>query len=119
MIPVTITLPDFVSGDTWQGMTIGPILFNGAQPSYALLSCRLHFRNYSGSLAFALSSSPQTGQGSIIISNAVTWSILIPAQVLSLVAGKYSWDFETVDSEGVIRTLYEGVQNVLRDYTHD
>jgi hypothetical protein len=48
MQPVDIQLPDHTAGDTWEGLTIGPVLFNDAQPAQALSSCRLYFRRQSG-----------------------------------------------------------------------
>lgn len=119
--PVTISLSEMTAGDTWQGIIIGPVLFNGAQPSYPLSSCRLYFRKMQDStLSFAFESgTPSEGKGTITITNAATWSVIIPAQAHHLAPGSYKWDFETTDSVGVIRTLYKGVVNVAPDVSYD
>ncbi|MHB1350126.1 MAG: hypothetical protein ACYCYR_09660 [Desulfobulbaceae bacterium] len=120
MQPVDIQLPDHTAGDTWEGLTIGPVLFNDAQPAQALSSCRLYFRRQSGGgLGHKLSSTPAAGDGLITITDQATWLITVPAQALPLAVGQWSWDFETTDAAGVIRTLYKGTLTITRDQSYD
>jgi hypothetical protein len=119
MQPVDIQLPDHTAGDTWEGLTIGPVLINGAQPSEALASCRLYFRKPNGTIGYKLKSAPGTGEGQITISNIDTWLIIVPEQVLPLAVGPWNWDFETTDAAGVIRTLYKGVLNITKHQSYD
>lgn len=120
MLPVKIDLPGHYTGDTWPGLTIGPVLFNDAQPEYALASCRLYFRDSkTRSLSLGFQSEPLTGFTAMTILDPITWVIHIPAQQIPLVAGTYVWDFETTDSAGVVRTLYYGLQTVTEDISHD
>ena len=120
MPPVPINLNDHVTGDTWEGISIGPVLFNGAKPPYALASCRLYFRDANNkSFAYGFKSSASDGFGLISITSGDEWRANIPAQPLPLHAGRYSWDFETTDSSGIVRTIYAGVLKVLEDSSHD
>ena len=120
MHPVAVSLPAHSRGDTWEGLTIGPVLFNDAQPSSALGSCRLYFRRETGgTIGYKLKSDPGDGEGSITITNTATWSITVPAQALSLAAGPWLWDFETTDAAGVVRTLYNGTLTITSDQSYD
>ena len=119
MIPVKIKLPDCLVGDHWEGISIGPVLINGLQPTSILASCRMYFRDQTGGLAYGFKSVVTTGFGLITITNATTWMAQIPRQILPLVAGVYSWDFETTDALGVVQTFYGGRQTMIQDVTHD
>lgn len=120
MQPVEINLPAHTRGDTWEGLTIGPVLFNGAQPGSALASCRLYFRSLKGKiLIHKLKTTPGDGEGQITINNAVTWSITVPAQALPMPEGQFYWDFETTDAAGFIRTLYCGVLTITQEQSRD
>ena len=121
MQPVDIKLLPHTSGDTWEGLLIGPILFNSIQPATTLATCRLYFRHpTNGRVYWRLNSdSTVSRDGSITIDNTVTWTVTVPAQVLDLTTGTYFWDFETVDSAGVIRTLYKGTIFITPEVSND
>lgn len=120
MTPVTISLPSHTRGDTWEGLSIGPVLFDGIQPSTNLLSCRLYFRNIrSRILGYGFQTNPSPGFGDITIVDVVTWHIEIAAQPLPLAAGVWTWDFETTDVAGAIRTLYAGQLTISQDNSND
>jgi len=110
MKPVVIPLPNDTAGDTWKGVTIGPVLINGSQPSHPLVSCSLCFyRQTDNVLAYAFRNVPGSGEGTITITNANTWLVNIPVQVCPLTPGKYNWFFVAVDSLGNRDTYYTGV----------
>ena len=69
MQPVPINLSSHTKNDTWEGVTIGPVLFNGVQPASALSSCRMYFRDTSGTIGYKLKSSPGVGEGTITITD--------------------------------------------------
>lgn len=121
MQPVTVELQSHTRGDTWEGLLIGPILINEAQPEYPLAQCRLYFRNEKGVLAYKLKSTlgEEEEGGDLVIVDANTWVIEAPEQLLPLKAGVYNWDFETIDSNGVVRTLYKGTFTITQDYSYD
>lgn len=120
MIPVRVDLPDALSGDTWDGLTIGPVLFNDVPPPAALQSCRLYFRDSkTKEFVHGFKSTEEAGFGLITIVDSSTWLVIIPAQPLPLKAGQYVWDFETTDTAGTVKTLYEGIQRIRQDVTHD
>lgn len=120
MVPVKVDLPDVMAGDTWEGLTIGPVLFNDAQPAAALETCRLYFCNAKNrAFVCGFKSLPGDGFGEIVISDPATWELHIPAQLLPLTAGSFVWDFETTDALGIVRTLYNGILNVIQDNSHD
>lgn len=114
MRPVSIDLPDHTRGDTWEGMAIGPVTFNGETPTVALSGCRMHFRDKGGALGQEFSSEDTT----ITISASGTWEVLVPAQALNLTSGYWKWDFETTDIDGIIRTLYDGSIRIIDDITY-
>jgi len=114
MLPVIIKLPDFTEGDTWEALSIGPVLFNGIQSDAALQSCSLYFRSAPDDVfVYGLKSDPTLGYGTIYINDAATWAVTIPMQdVPLLVAGDYAWGFRTVDADGIVRMLYKGTLHV-------
>ena len=118
MAPVTIKINEYYKGDSWSGLDIGPVIIDGAQPLLTLASCRMHFRDEDGALGYALNTVVTVGKGTIVISNTVTWEILVPKQILDLTAGKWFWDFETTDAAGNVLTLYKGSLKVKQDVTY-
>ena len=119
MPPANIKLDNYYSGDSWGGMLVGPVLINEATPISALAAVRIQFRDSFGDLGYELNTVPTVGKGLINITDADTWEIEVPAQVLGLVAGRWDWDFECTDSIGFVVTLYRGVLTVKGDITHD
>lgn len=120
MKAVNVDLPTHTRGDTWEGVDIGPVLFDDVQPSSALVSCRMYFRSYeSKRFGYGFNSEVVEGQGTIIIDDANTWEMSIDDQDLDLEAGRWRWDFETTDAAGAIRTLYKGVLTIKQDETYD
>jgi len=125
MEPVTINLPDHKAGDSWEGLTIGPVLFVEDGQSYvppaALASCRLYFRygNPQKTLGYRFKSAAEEGCGTIEINDPAAWYVIIPPQALPLKAGNYEWDFETTDADGIVRTIYDGILKVTQDVSHD
>jgi len=119
--PVEINIDPYYAGDSWIGMTVGPVIINEDSPANTLTSVRMQFRDRkTGDLGFELNTSPGAGEGTITISNASTWLIVVPAQILvGLVKGNYKWDFECTDSTGYVITLYKGKLRVIGDVTHD
>ena len=127
MAPVKIKLEPHYKGDWWVGMLVGPVLINGAQPAATLTSVAMEFRDENDVLGHKFSSAPGAGEGTITISDAATWEVIVPEQLLDLDAGTsqngssnkktWYWDFETTDSDGVILTLYKGTIKVLEDVT--
>jgi hypothetical protein len=120
--PPIINLGSHYRGDGWDGMTIGPIVedVNGAPtpPALPCLSCRMHFRDKRDVLGYALSSSPGSGEGTIIINNANTYVFTIPRQVLGLDSGLWKFDFETMDSSGIPITWFQGTMKVDKDKSY-
>ncbi len=125
MDPAIITLENHVTGDTWQGIpVIGPIQIQSGETlvnfPYPLASARLHLTRLntrSPSLTLATSGSPMAP---ITISNATTWELVIPPVAPSVWAptpGDYQGHFETTDTQGSIRTIYDVRFKVLADKT--
>lgn len=118
MRPVRITLPNHTKGDTWEGLIIGPVLFNDAQPPFELDSCRLYFRK-EGVIGFKYKNVPDVDDGTITIDDSVIWELTVVGQVLPLDVGVWDWDFETTDADGVIRTIYKGTLSIVEEQTYD
>ena len=120
MPPVIIKLDNYYSGDSWEGMLVGPVVINEVTPTSPVTAVRMQFRDSEfGDLGYELNTDPAAGEGLITITDADTWEINIPAQVIGLVAGRWDWDLECTDSTGYVVTLYRGVLTVKGDITRD
>jgi hypothetical protein len=124
-IPAKIKLNDHYKGDYWEGMVVGPVLIDDAQPANSLASVRIQFRDEYDQLGHEFNTTPGAGIGTITIDDANTWEITVPPQLLNLDANPlesgmsnsktWYWDFETTDSTGAILTLYRGTIKVKED----
>lgn len=119
MQPVTINIPDHTKGDTWEGLSIGPVTFDSAPPPSNLVSCRMYLRDRRGNLVLKFRTSPAAGEKTITVSDAATWEILVPSVVIDINPSDYSWGFETTDAAGAVRTLYAGVWTITKEHTYD
>lgn len=120
MPPAIVTLDPYYRGDAWEGLHIGPMSEDGLPPAPPCVSARMHFRHpKTRALGFALSSNPASGEGRITVVSAINYEFDIPRQVLTgLDAGKWLWDFETIDAEGLPSTWISGELTVLQDQTY-
>lgn len=107
--------PHYIQNSNWSGIpSIGPITPGGVQPAFNLASARMVFGR---SLPvcdpiFVLSTSPELGEGNIIIDDAVTWRLYVPVQALPLALGNYYWELRTIDTEDNVTVFYIGTQLV-------
>ena len=106
MTPKTINLPSIVTGDSFYGLTIGPITFNTVAPDYPLDSCVLWIEADSGQV-FQFKSDG-TGDALITIDDDVNWTVSIPPTPILLPPSPGNWFYKTIDTAGVVRTLYKG-----------
>jgi len=106
-------------GDTWEGLTFGPLTINDERPISPIVSCRIDFRDSEDRLGYRLSSEPDEGQGTMDIIDAENWEIDVPQQYLLLSVGKWDWEFEAVDLAGHTFTFYHGDIKITKDITHD
>ena len=114
MRPATVDLHNHTAGDTWEGITVGPVEINEAAPSGAVDSCRMSFRSKSNkTLGQTLSSGTE-----ITIDDADTWEFTVDPIILTMEAGSYDYDFEVTDVTGVVRTIYKGTFNLILDTTN-
>jgi hypothetical protein len=126
MLPATVNLNDHMAGDTWEGMTIGPVQFNtGTEevpvlepPPFPVASCRMQFRTPRDVLGYEFVSEEVAGKGLITISDAAAWEFIVAPQALPLATGKWIYNFETTDTAGTVRTLYAGLIVIRRDVTY-
>lgn len=120
MPPATLNLDQYYRGDAWDGLHIGPMSESGLPLPSPCVSARMHFRNpKTSALGHALSSTPAPGEGLITIVSAANYEFDIPRQVLSgLDAGKWLWDFETIDAAGLPSTWIKGELTVAQDQTY-
>lgn len=126
MIPATVRLDTHYCGDTWNGLSIGPVQYNVGtildpileSPPYRVVSCRSQFRDSSGTLGYEFSSNPTSGKGSITIIDDVEWIFQIYPQILILDAGSWGWDFECIDTQGNILSLYNGTIKIKQDVSY-
>ena len=117
---VHIDMPTQKAGDSWCGFSTLPVLFDDLPPTATLVSCRLYFRNRKQELVYGFKSTVETGFGLITIIDDANWTVNIPSQVIDeLIVGIYDYDYETTDSDGIVRTFYYGILDVTRDVSHD
>lgn len=112
--PTNHDLTPTVRGDTWPGLTAS-ITVNAAAPAAALASARIQWRlrSQDGDLGHEVTSADD----SLVIDDAATWQMHVPAQILPLRAGVWYWDLETTDENGVVRTYVGGTHEILEDVT--
>lgn len=91
MVPIFVTLSAHTHGDTWPGMSLGPMTINGAAPTAAAASARMQFRLATTSaMGQEFNTTGGVGIGTITIVDAVNWQFNVPAQALSLAVGVYN-----------------------------
>lgn len=118
-------LNDYRRGDAHPGLTFGPVTIDGAVPTANAASIRMQFRDEDDALGFELNDSPEAGEGTLTIVDAVNWSFAMPKQILGLDITngerrqKYDWDVEVIDTNGMPLTIAEGTMHVTKDITHD
>ena len=94
----------------------------GDPPGGPALSCRMQWRNKSGTLGYELNSVASIGKGLITIVDSTHYEFDIEPQELPLDAGEWYWDFETFETDdctGPSRTFYKGTTIVNKDISHD
>jgi hypothetical protein len=117
-------LDRFRRGDSWVGITVGPVLVDGVAPASAIASVKMQFRDKNGTLGYEFNDDPATGEGTVTIDAAATWEISVLKQALPLTvtAGKKSqnwyWDIEITDEAGAVLTVAAGKIVVDSDITY-
>lgn len=129
MLPVQISipgqqpgaLPGHYQGARWEGLTIGPITIDGAQPALPMVTCWINFKRQVASrvpgegIAYSLRSDDVEGSGTIVITDAATWSASVPEQDLPLDPGIYDWDFKVQDTSSLSYfPVYYGTITITR-----
>lgn len=61
-----------------------------------------------GAAAFILSTTPESGQGSIELTDAENWAFRAPRQPLPLHLGRYKWEIHATDAAGETHVCYVG-----------
>ena len=123
--PARVDLPAVTQGDSWQGLTVGPVTFDGEAWPVALETVRMKVRvrqtgTAQGALVLSFHSSPTGTQLPVTITDAATWEFEIPEvpyDDLPIEAGVYEYQIECTDEDGFRLTLYEGSWTVGRDIT--
>ena len=118
MEPADYTMKPFVRGDTWDGITSIGIYFTG--DFWPVESGRLQFRKEKARGGAPLEELNTASTGIVIEDTGINgsgWIFSIPRQELNLPAGISYYDFETIDSNGVIKTYVEGMISGIQDVT--
>lgn len=112
-MPITLVLDDHYYGDSWAGLSIGPILIGAAAPEVPMASCRMQFINYdTGVIGYEYSSEVADDKGSMTITNAATWCATVPKQGCPLTPGRWRWTIQIVDDNGDALTVHDGILKV-------
>jgi hypothetical protein len=114
MKPATLVLEPMVQGDTWDGIPSITLMINGAPPAEALASVRMRFQRDGKQLPNYVELT-STVAAQITISSAAGWELVVPPQpVPDLTRGSWSWNLETTDALGAVRTFLQGTLEILR-----
>jgi hypothetical protein len=112
MAIANIQLLPVVRNDTWDGLTGCKFSSTGSAFASPLATVRVSFKDSTGAVQLALSSDVE---GEITITDAAGWEFDVPARVLSMTEGAYSWGIETTDSADVVKTRVIGSIQILPD----
>jgi hypothetical protein len=113
MTPQKLPLPPFTEGDTWDGIPSLTITVNGAPPASALSVVTMRFAKLGSAMESVVVLTSATA-GQINITNASTWAITIPAQIVAgLTSGKWTWRMRFQDAAGKKRTYLADELTVL------
>ena len=81
MTPQKLSLTPFTEGDTWDGIPSLTVTINGSPPASALSLVTMRFKK-SGGLESETVQLTSATVGQITITNAATWAITVPAQIV-------------------------------------
>lgn len=112
MIPGTANPSAKLRGDYWEGwssITISP------GPGVALASAKIEFSDPEGRKHLTLS----TADDSITITQGGTgdWILAVPGRTLDIPATDYSFELQTTDANGNVRTYWRGTVQIQQDIT--
>lgn len=108
--PAFTTLTPVVTGDTWDGLTNCRFSSTGSAFGSTLSKVRMDFKSSDGTTGLQLTS---VGSGGITIDSAADWTFTVSPVVITMAAGVWSFDIETTDSAGVIKTRVAGILTVI------
>lgn len=112
MTPQKLALTPFTEGDTWAGIPSLTVTVNGAPPASALTLVTMRFRKSGGLPSDVVELS--SADAEITITNAATWAITIPAQIVpALTTGKWIWRMRFQSADGKKRTYLADELTVL------
>ena len=110
----TIQLPATRKGDTWDGMTVA-LSSDGTTFADSLSAVHMSFW-LAGATTAALDL--KSADGEITIDDAAAWEFTVdPVSPMTLAAGQYSWQIQTTDSGGLIKTYLSGTIEITSDQT--
>ena len=108
--PAYTTLTPVVTGDTWDGLTDCSFSSTGSAFGSTLSKVRLDFKSSAGVVGQQLTT---VGSGGIVIDDATAWTFTVSPVVITMAAGYWSFDIETTDSAGIIKTRVAGILPVI------
>lgn len=108
--PAYITLTPVVTGDTWDGLTDCSFSSTGSAFGSTLSKVRLDFKSSAGVVGQQLTT---VGGGGITITDSSAWTFDVDPVIITMAAGVWSFDIETTDSAGVIKTRVGGILTVI------
>jgi hypothetical protein len=110
----TIQLPATRKGDTWDGMTVA-LSSTGTTFADSLSAVHMSFW-LAGATTAALDL--KSADSEVTIDDAAAWEFTVdPVSPMTLAAGQYSWQIQTTDSAGVIKTYLSGTIEITSDQT--
>lgn len=112
--PSFITLSPVVTGDTWDGLTDCSFSSTGSAFGSTLSKVRMNFKQADGTTGLQLTT---VGSGGIVIDDATAWEFTVSPVVITMAAGVWSFDIETTDSAGIIKTRLGGILTVVSTST--
>lgn len=103
------------AGDTWPGIPAITIQVNAAPPAVPAASATLVFFKAADKPG---GTSPMTGTilkspDAVTITSAAGWTFAVPAQILPLESGEWTFQFKTRDTAGAVRTWLTGTLSIL------
>ena len=115
MIPGLANPSPQLKGDTWAGWS--SVNISPCPVGKVLASVKIEWKDSRGCVAMTRS----TADGSVTITDdgsaSTEWEYSVDGGLITIAAGDYTFDHQTTDADGAVRTYWRGTHTIQQDIT--